>query len=202
MRTATSLFLCLCLLTGIVYPLAITAYAAIFHGSESRGALIQHDGRAIGSERVGQEFHSPQYFWGRLSATGPRPYVAFDPTSSSGSSGSNYGPLHPALLSAARARIEALRAAERRVGAVEAGAIPIELVTASGSGLDPHIGLSAARYQVPRVALARGLSIARVEALVAECTDGRQLGFLGEPVVHVLRLNLALDRESGAVPSR
>ena len=130
------------------------------------------------------------------------PYTAFDATALTGSSGSNYGPLHPALSAAASARVEALRAAERRVGADPTRTIPLELVTASASGLDPHIGLAAARYQVERVTLSRGLDASRVEALVAEHTRDRQWGFLGEPVVHVLRLNLALDRESASLHAR
>lgn len=202
MRTALILFVALSMLTGIVYPLAITAYAALLHGASAQGALIYSGGVAIGSELLGQEFHSAQYFWGRLSATAPRPYTAFDATTLTGSSGSNYGPLHPALSAAAAARIEALRTAERRVGADASRAIPLELVTASASGLDPHIGLSAARYQVERVAFSRGLDASRVESLVAAHTRDRQWGFLGEPVVHVLRLNLALDRESAPLHAR
>jgi K+-transporting ATPase ATPase C chain len=202
MRTPAILFVALSLLTGIVYPLAITAYAALFHGASAQGSLIHSEGVAIGSKLLGQEFHSPRYFWGRLSATTPRPYTAFDPTALTGSSGSNYGPLHPALSAAASARVAALREAERLVGADATRTIPLELVTASASGLDPHIGLAGARYQVERVARSRGMDAARVAALVAEHTHDRQWGFLGEPVVHVLRLNLALDRESAPLHAR
>jgi K+-transporting ATPase ATPase C chain len=147
------------------------------------------DGKPLGSALIGQQFDDPKYFWGRLSATGPVPYTAFNGDKLTGSSGSNYGPLNPSLMEAVQARIDALKAADPD----KIAPIPVDLVTASGSGLDPHISPAAAAYQVGRVAKARGLDEAQVRALVAQYTDGRQLGFLGEPRVNVLELNLALD---------
>jgi K+-transporting ATPase ATPase C chain len=169
-------------ITGVVYPLAVTGVARVFFPSQAGGSLIVRDGRAVGSRLIGQSFAGPGYFWGRLSATTPVPYDA------AASSGSNLGPLNPALLEAARARIAALRAADS-----SAAAIPVDLVTASGSGLDPDVSPAAARVQVPRVARARGMSEAAVGELVRRHTEGRTWGVLGEPRVHVLDLNLALD---------
>jgi K+-transporting ATPase ATPase C chain len=171
------------LLTGVLYPLAVTGVAQVLFPARANGSLIVQAGRPVGSALVGQPFDDPKYFWGRLSATGPFAY------NSAASSGSNYGPSSDALLEAARGRVEALRAADPG----NAAPIPVDLVTASGSGLDPHVSPAAARWQVPRVARARGLAPQAVEALVAEHTRGRQLGFLGEPRVNVLALNLALD---------
>ncbi|HET6846518.1 MAG TPA: potassium-transporting ATPase subunit C, partial [Anaerolineales bacterium] len=145
---------------------------------------------------IGQEFDAPEYFWGRLSATGPYPYNPYDAETHTGSSGSNYGPLNPALLAAARARAEALRAADPSKTAL----IPVDLVTSSGSGLDPHISVSAAYYQVHRVAQKRGLTDAVVMALVDQYTQDRQFRILGEPRVNVLELNLALDRLTKHAP--
>jgi K+-transporting ATPase ATPase C chain len=147
------------------------------------------NGKTYGSELIGQQFDDPKYFWGRLSATGDFPYNAFNAQTLTGSSGSNYGPLNPALAKAAQARIDVLRA----VDPGNTAPIPVDLVTASGSGLDPNISVAAALYQVHRVAAARGLSEVEVKSLVEKYTQGRQFGFLGEPRVNVLELNLALD---------
>lgn len=182
LRTATRLLLVLTVFTGGVYPLIVTAVAQFVFPQRANGSLITADKRVIGSELIGQSFTDPQYFWGRLSATGPVPYHA------AASSGSNYGPLHPALHQAVEARIAALTAA----GSTKKH-IPVDLVTASGSGLDPHISPAAANFQVSRVAAARKLKENQVRELVQQCTIGRQWGVLGEPCVHVLRLNLALD---------
>jgi K+-transporting ATPase ATPase C chain len=182
-------FALLTLITGVIYPLLVTGLAQVIFPHQANGSLILRDGRAVGSELIGQSFDDPRYFWGRLSATGAFAYNAFNAETLTGSSGSNYGPLNPALLEAAQARVDALRAADPGNGAP----IPVDLVTASGSGLDPHISVAAALYQLPRVARERGLSEDRVRQLVDENTEGRQLGFLGEPRVNVLELNLALD---------
>lgn len=173
----------LTLVTGVVYPLAVTGVAQLVFPRQANGSLIERDGAVVGSALVGQPFDDPQYFWSRPSATGP---VAYN---GGVSSGSNLGPLSDDLTSAIESRIAALRAADPG----NTAAVPIDLVTASASGLDPHISPAAARYQVRRVARVRGMAEAAVLALVAEHTQGRQLGFLGEPVVAVLPLNLALD---------
>ena len=170
-------------ITGIIYPLVVTGIAQAFFHHQAKGSLIEESGKNIGSELIGQPFSDPKYFWGRLSATSSFPYNA------DSSSGSNYGPTNPALRDAVQARIDALKA----VDPDNNEPIPVDLVTFSASGLDPHISIAAANYQVPRVARYRGLSAEQVYALVDRFTEGRQFGILGEPRVNVLQLNLALD---------
>ena len=177
------------LITGVIYPLVVTGIAQAFFPSQANGSLIVSNGKAVGSKLIGQNFDDPKYFWGRLSDTGDFAYNAFNTETLTGSSGSNYGPMNPALLKAAQARIDALKAADPGNNSP----IPVDLVTASGSGLDPNISIAAALYQVARVAKARGLSEQAVRSLVDQYTTGRQLGFLGEPTVNFLMLNLALD---------
>ncbi len=171
------------LLTGLVYPLVVTGIAQLVFPYQANGSLIVRDGQVTGSALIGQPFDDPRYFWGRPSATNPYPYNA------SSSSGSNLGPSNPALITEVQQRIAALKAADPH----NTLPIPVDLVTSSGSGLDPQISLAAALYQVHRVATARGLSEAAVQALVDQYTQGRFLGFLGEPRVNVLLLNQALD---------
>jgi K+-transporting ATPase ATPase C chain len=182
-RPALVVLAALTLVTGIAYPLIVTAIGQAAFPAPANGSLILRDGRPVGSKLIGQSFDDPAYFWGRLSATGPSAYNA------GASSGSNYGPLNPALREAAEARLAALREADPNSTAP----IPVDLVTASGSGLDPHVTPAAALYQVPRVARARGLDEDEVRRLVEEHIEGRTLGVLGEPRVNVLRLNLALE---------
>ncbi len=170
-------------LTGLIYPLAVTGLAQIIFPGKANGSIITKNGKPVGSELLGQQFEDPKYFWGRLSATTPYPY------NGGSSSGSNLGPNNPDLMKAVKARIQALHEADPD----NTAKIPVDLVTASGSGLDPHISPAAAAYQVRRVAKLRGMDEAKVSALVAANTEGRQFGFLGEPVVNVLKLNLALD---------
>jgi K+-transporting ATPase ATPase C chain len=174
-------------IAGVVYPLTVTGLAQAFFPHQANGSLVVQNGQSRGSELIGQPFDDPRYFWGRLSATTPFPYNA------AASAGSNLGPLNPGLVNAAQARIDALRAADISLALDNTSPIPIDLVTASASGLDPHISVAAALYQVPRVARARGLSEDRVRSLVAQVTEDRQFGLLGEPRVNVLELNLALD---------
>ena len=182
-RPALVLFALLSALTGVVYPLVVTGIGRLAFPEQAAGSLVLRDGKAVGSSLIGQSFNDLRHFWSRPSATTPQPYNAAN------SGGSNLGPLNPALLDAVKGRIQALRAADP--GNTEN--IPVDLVTASASGLDPHISVAAARYQVPRVAKARKLAAAQVQALVEQSTERPWLGLLGEPVVHVLRLNLALD---------
>jgi len=189
LRPAFLLLLILTVITGVIYPLVVTGIAQVVFPKQANGSLIVIDGKTYGSELIGQQFDNPKYFWGRLSATGDFPYNAFNAETLTGSSGSNYGPLNPALMDAVQARVDALKAADSD----NTLPIPVDLVTASGSGLDPHISVAAALYQVHRVATARGLSEADVKSLVDKYTEGRQFGFLGEPRVNVLLLNLALD---------
>ena len=182
-RPALSLFLALSVVTGVLYPLAVTGVGQAIFPRQAAGSLIERGGRVIGSSLIGQNFDAPRYFWGRPSATGPQPYNGL------ASGGSNLGPENPALIDAVKARIAALRQADPG----NELPIPVDLVTASASGLDPDISPAAARYQVARVARARGLSTAQVRALVDAHTVGRQWGVFGEPRVNVLGLNLALD---------
>jgi K+-transporting ATPase ATPase C chain len=184
LRPALTLFVLLSVATGIVYPLAVTGVARLAFPSQAAGSLIVKDGKPVGSKLIGQNFTDPKYFWGRPSATGPMPYNA------SASSGSNQGPLNPALMDAVKGRIAALKAADP----ANTAPIPADLVTASGSGLDPQISPAAARWQAPRIARIRSLGEAEVSKLIDAHTEGRQLGLLGEPRVNVLNLNLALDR--------
>jgi potassium-transporting ATPase KdpC subunit len=189
-RPAIVALVILTVITGIIYPLVVTGIAQVVFPYQANGSIILgKDGKPLGSALIGQQFDDPKYFWGRLSATGPVPYTAFNADKLTGSSGSNYGPLNPALKEAVQARIDALKQADPG----NTKAIPVDLVTSSGSGLDPHISMAAADYQVLRVAKARGLDEAQVRTLVMQYTEGRQLGFLGEPRVNVLELNLALD---------
>jgi len=188
-RPALMILVLLTLITGVIYPLAVTGVAQLVFPHQANGSLIVLGGKAYGSDLIGQQFDDPKYFWGRLSATGAFPYNAFNAETLTGSSGSNYGSLNPALLAMVQGRVDALKAVDPQ----NTSPIPVDLVTASGSGLDPHISIAAAIYQVHRVAQARGLDDSRVQVLVEQHTLGRQFGFLGEPTVNVLRLNLALD---------
>ncbi|HMN65151.1 MAG TPA: potassium-transporting ATPase subunit KdpC [Burkholderiaceae bacterium] len=183
LRPAIALFVVLTTITGLVYPLAVTGVAQVAFPAAANGSLIVHDGKVVGSELIGQSFSDPKHFWSRPSATSPMPYNA------ASSSGSNQGPSSRALADAVKARIEALRV----VDPGNTAPVPVDLVTASASGLDPHISRAAADYQVARVARVRGLPEERVRALVERHTEQPLLGFIGEPRVHVLRLNLALD---------
>ncbi|MDO9437226.1 potassium-transporting ATPase subunit KdpC [Hydrogenophaga sp.] len=182
LRPALVLFAVLTLVTGLLYPLLVTGVAQTVFPHQANGSLIEREGKAVGSELIGQSFTQPGHFWGRPSATSPMPNNA------SASSGSNLGPSAPALADAVKARIDALHAADPG----NTAPVPVDLVTDSGSGLDPHISVAAARYQVARVARARGLTPEAVHALVDAHTEGTTLGFLGEPRVNVLALNLAL----------
>lgn len=173
----------LTIITGIVYPFLVTGTSQIFFPKQANGSLIYREGRPVGSELIGQQFDDPKYFWGRLSATSP---FAFNAASSSGS---NLGPSNPALLDEIKVRIKALKAADPG----NTIPVPVDLVTSSASGLDPHISLAAAYYQIARIAKVRGLSQDTVKAVVKEHTHGRLLGLIGEPVVNVLETNLALD---------
>ena len=182
-RPALMSLLIFTVLVGLLYPLVVTGIAQLVFPHQVNGSLIVVNGKTVGSSLIGQQFTDPKYFWGRLSATGPYPYNA------AASSGSNLGPTNPALLDEVKARIAALQAADPG----NTQPIPVDLVTSSGSGLDPDISVAAALYQLPRVARLRGLSESAVRALVDKYTQGRTLGFLGEPRVNVLQLNLALD---------
>lgn len=182
-RPALTMLLLMTALTGLVYPLTVTGLAQVFFPDQANGSLIVREGKVIGSKLIGQYFDRPEYFWGRPSATSPFPYNA------GASGGSNLGPTNPVLIEGVKARIVALRAADPGNDAL----VPVDLVTSSGSGLDPHISPAAAQYQIRRVARVRGLDEAVVRDLVVQYTQGRPLGVLGEPRVNVLLLNLALD---------
>lgn len=182
-RAALVLLLAFTLLTGLLYPLAVTGTAQLLFPSKANGSVLERNGKLVGSKLIGQQFSSPRYFWGRLSATAPVPYNA------AASSGSNYGPMNPALLDAVKGRISALQGADSTCTLP----IPVDLVTASGSGLDPHISVAAALYQAHRVAKERNTTESEMRALIDRHTAPRDLGFLGEPGVNVLELNLALD---------
>jgi K+-transporting ATPase ATPase C chain len=183
LRPALTLFVALSIITGLAYPLAVTGIAQVAVPGAANGSLIVRDGKTVGSELIGQSFSDPKHFWSRPSATSPMPYNAAN------SSGSNQGPSNPALAEAVKGRLEALRAADPG----KTAPVPVDLVTASASGLDPHISRAAAEYQVNRVARVRGLPVESVRALVEQHTEQPLLGFIGEPRVNVLRLNLALD---------
>jgi K+-transporting ATPase ATPase C chain len=183
LRSALVLLLLLTALTGLLYPLIVTGLAQLLFPQQAAGSIVTRDGRAVGSRLIGQSFGDPRYFWSRPSATAPQPY------NGTASTGANLGALNPALADAVRTRVAALRAAD----AGNAAPVPIDLVTASASGLDPEISVAAANYQSARVARARGLPAERVQALIAHHSEGRLLGVIGEPRVNVLELNLALD---------
>lgn len=187
-RPALVLFVLLSALTGLIYPMAVTGVAKTAFPAQADGSLIVLDGTAVGSKLIGQNFSDPKHFWGRPSATAPQPYNA------SASGGSNQGPLNPALTDAVKARVEALRAADPG----NTAPVPVDLVTASASGLDPDISPAAAQYQAARVARVRGMPADQVNALIAKNTRGPQWGFLGESRVNVLALNLALDAFSSS----
>ena len=182
-RPALILFAIMTLLTGIIYPLLVTGIARLIFPYQAAGSLLLREGQPIGSRLIGQSFSDPKYFWGRPSATTPQPY------NGAASGGSNLGPLNPALVAAARARVTALREADPDNTAL----VPVDLATASGSGLDPHISVAAAQYQASRIARVRGVPLAAVRTLIAAHTQGRFLGIVGEPRINVLELNLALD---------
>jgi potassium-transporting ATPase KdpC subunit len=182
LRQSLLVFLALTVLTGVVYPLLMTGFAQLLFPYQADGSLIERNGQVVGSKLIGQQFDDPGYFWVRPSATSP-------PFNAAASTGSNFGPTNPAQLEATRTRVENIRATHPN----QSERIPIDLVTASGSGLDPHISPAAAEYQVARVSQARGLELEKVRGLVSVHTEGRQLGVLGEPRVNVLSLNLALD---------
>ncbi|HEY2840971.1 MAG TPA: potassium-transporting ATPase subunit KdpC [Pirellulales bacterium] len=184
LRAACAIFILLTLLTGVIFPAVVTGLAQLFFPSQANGSLIEKDGKIVGSSLIGQPFAGPQYFWSRPSATAPSPY------NGASSGGSNLGPTNPALADAVRQRVAALQAADP--GNTEP--VPVDLVTASGSGLDPHISPAAAEYQVKRVARLRKVKESVVRDLVAKHTEERALGLLGEPRVNVLLLNLDLDQ--------
>ncbi|WP_426164974.1 potassium-transporting ATPase subunit KdpC [Pseudoduganella sp. R-34] len=185
-RPALVLFGALTLACGVIYPLAVTGVASAAFPAQAGGSILEVDGKPVGSKLIGQQFTSAKYFWGRPSATGPMPYNA------NGSGGSNQGPLNPAFTDAVRSRIEALKAADPG----NTAPIPVDLVTASGSGLDPEISVAAAEYQLRRVADERRIAPDKVRALIAEHASGKVMGVFGEPRVNVLALNLALDEKT------
>jgi K+-transporting ATPase ATPase C chain len=182
-RPLIVLFVVLTAITGLAYPAVMTGFGQVVFNHQSNGSILEQDGKVVGSELIGQQFDAPKYFWGRLSATSPMPYNA------AGSSASNIGPLNSALTDEVKGRLDALKAA----GTDMSQPVPVDLVTSSGSGLDPEITPAAAAYQVARVAKVRNLQVADVQALVDRYTTGRTFGLIGEPRVNVLKLNLALD---------
>lgn len=184
LRPILVLFASMTVITGIVYPAVVTAIGQAVFPHQANGSLVEKDGKPVGSELIGQQFDAPYYFWGRLSATTPNPYNAQN------SGGSNLGPTNPALADEVKGRLAALHDADP----ANTAPVPVDLVTSSGSGLDPDISPAAAAYQAARVAKARGLTLDQVQQLIARNTAGRQLGVLGEPRVNVLRLNVALDQ--------
>lgn len=187
LRPALVMLLLLALVTGLAYPLMVTAIGQMAFPRQASGSLIVIDGQTGGSELIGQPFDDPRYFWGRPSATAPAPYNA------AASAGSNLGPSNDALIHAIQARIDALHAANAALGVANLAPVPVDLVTSSGSGLDPDMSPAAAEWQVGRVARARNLSDQQIRSLVAQNTQNRQFGLLGEARVNVLKLNLALD---------
>lgn len=191
-RPAVSLFVLLSVVTGLLYPAVVTGVAQAVFPAAAKGSLIVKDGHPVGSTLIGQNFTEPKYFWSRPSATGPYPYNA------AASSGSNLGPLNPALVDAVKGRVTALHAADPG----NTRPVPIDLVTASASGLDPHISPAAADYQAERIARLRQMDLQRVRQLIAANTEGRELGIFGEPRVNVLQLNLALDESHGSSLTR
>ncbi len=192
LRPAIVLFAFFTVLTGILYPVAITGIAQLVFTQAASGSILLRDGKPIGSALIGQNFSDPKYFWGRLSATSPQPYGG------TASSGSNLGPLNPALTDAVKARIQALRTADPGNGAP----VPVDLVTASASGLDPEISIAAALYQAPRVARVRAVDVMEIRKLLAAHSKHPVLGIFGEPRVNVLALNLALDGLAPPTASR
>lgn len=192
LRPAAVILLSLTLITGLLYPLAVTGLAQLFFPFQANGSLVIREGRPVGSSLIGQPFDDPAFFWGRPSATAPFPYNA------AASGGSNLGPTNPALIRAVQARVAALQAADPGNRAP----VPVDLVTASASGLDPHISPAAAVYQVPRIARLRGMEEAALRQLVARHTEGRQWDVLGEPRVNVLLLNLDLDAAASGPRAR
>jgi potassium-transporting ATPase KdpC subunit len=183
LKSAFLVFLLLTVITGLIYPFVITAVAQVFFHSQANGSIILRNGKPAGSSLIGQYFDDPNYFWGRLSATSPAAFNA------SASSGSNFGPLNMALRQRVEERVKLLQDADPD----NKNLVPVDLVTASASGLDPHISIAAAMYQVPRVARLRGIPQEKVAEIVRENTQVRLLGIIGEPVVNVLQLNMALD---------
>lgn len=189
LRPALVLLALFTVLTGLLYPLVVTGAAQALFPEEANGSLVRRHGQVIGSQLIGQRFEDPKYFWGRPSATGPAPYDA------AASTGSNLGPSNPALAEAIAARVAALRAADPSQASAP---VPVDLVTASGSGLDPHLSPAAALYQISRVSRLRGVDAEKLRQLVTDHTEARTLGLFGEPRVNVLALNLALDQLTGA----
>lgn len=184
LRPVLVLFVALTVITGIIYPAIVTVIGQAAFSHQANGSFIEKDGKTVGSEIIGQQFDAPHYFWGRLSATTPNPYNA------QSSGGSNLGPTNPALADEVKGRLAALHDADPS----NTAPVPVDLVTSSGSGLDPDISPAAAVYQAARVAKARGLSRQQINGLIAQNTSGRQLGVFGEARVNVLKLNLALDQ--------